>query len=505
MAEFTYKADGEVLRAFMRSQAFVRGIRGPVGSGKSVGSAVECFRRGVEQEIGGSKFRKTRFAVVRNTNPQLKTTTIKTWLDWFPEHEFGKFNWQPPFTHRIRKGNLDMEVIFISLDKPDDVKKVLSLELTGAWINEAREIPKAIVDAITMRVGRFPSERDGGPTWQGVIMDTNAPDEDHWWPIMSGDVPLPEWITEEEAQTLVKPDGWEFFSQPGAMLQVKNAEGKVTGYKMNPKRENQIGIKDRYYEQIIEGKGADWIKVYVCNLYGSLTDGKPVYPTFDSNLHVSRHPLQMVPGLDVYVGLDFGLDPSAVFAQNVRGRWHILRELVARGMGSTRFANLFHRECASFNGANFRIFGDPAGDQRAQTDENTVFAVLRGQGINARPAPSNDIALRLEAVTAPLNRLVEKIPGLLIDPSCVTIIKGFESGYHYKRINVSGVERYYDEPDKNRFSHPHDALQYLMLGGGEGIKLTRGSNPAKVVQAPRNWDVFARKGLQRPPSRIRGL
>ena len=43
------------------------------------------------------------------------------------------------------------------------------------------------------------------------------------------------------------------------------------------------------------------------------------------------------------------------------------------------------------------IFGDPSGDFRAQTDESTPFQVLRGAGLVARPAPSNDVSLRLEA------------------------------------------------------------------------------------------------------------
>jgi hypothetical protein len=28
---------------------------------------------------------------------------------------------------------------------------------------------------------------------------------------------------------------------------------------------------------------------------------------------------------------------------------------------------------------------------------------------------------------------------------------------------VAGTERFTDEPDKNQFSHPHDALQYAAL------------------------------------------
>lgn len=497
MTSWTYTADGVELRRFLSSDAFVRGLRGPVGSGKSVGCASEVFRRSVMQQpstIDG--LRKTRWGVIRNTQPELKTTTIKTWLDWFPEDEFGKFNWAPPFTHRIRKGGLDIEVIFLALDKPEDVKKLLSLELTGIWVNEAREVPKAVVDAATSRVGRYPSEREGGCTWSGVIMDTNPPDEDHWWPIMAGDVPPPDWMTEAETRQMVKPRNWEFFAQPGAMKQVKDKDGNVTAYEMNPARENQKGIKPAYYQNLITGKSPNWVNVYVCNQYGALSDGKPVYPLFDRQLHVAPEPLIPFPNIPIHVGLDFGLTPSATFAQNIRGRWTVLREIVAVDMGIVRFAEVLKRAMIEIGGT-FSVWGDPAGDFRAQTDETTPFQILRMAGIMARPTNTNDPALRIEAVNAPLTRLVEKKPGLLIDPRCTNLVKGFEGGYHYRRMQVSG-ERYEDTPNKNRFSHVHDALQYLMLGGGEGRKLTN-SGDARVTVKERNWDVFARKQTRQPP------
>ena len=141
MIDFKYKPDGEIIKTFMKDDTFFRGIRGPVGSGKSVCCCIEVFRRSLTQQKAPDGIRKSRWAIIRNTNPQLRTTTIKTWLDWFPESEWGKFNWSVPYTHRIRKGDIDLEVIFLALDRPEDVKKLLSLELTGIWINEAREIP----------------------------------------------------------------------------------------------------------------------------------------------------------------------------------------------------------------------------------------------------------------------------------------------------------------------------------------------------------------------------
>jgi hypothetical protein len=49
---------------------------------------------------------------------------------------------------------------------------------------------------------------------------------------------------------------------------------------------------------------------------------------------------------------------------------------------------------------------------------------------------------------------------MLIDPSCKTLIKGFRGGYRYERLKSSGAAAFKDRPAKDKFSHPHDALQY---------------------------------------------
>ena len=74
-----------------------------------------------------------------------------------------------------------MEVWFLALDRSTETGKLRSLEISFAWINEASEVPKEIFDMLTQRVGRFPPKREGNPTFTGVILDTNCPDDDNWY------------------------------------------------------------------------------------------------------------------------------------------------------------------------------------------------------------------------------------------------------------------------------------------------------------------------------------
>ncbi len=494
MVDIAWKPPGPVASKFMKSNAFVRAIRGPVGSGKSVACCIELMRRAMAQVPGPDNVRRSRWAIIRNTQPELKTTTIKTWLDWVPEDKSGNFNWAPPFTHRTRRSptskvpGLDAEFIFLALDRPEDVKKLLSLELTGAWINEAREVEKAILDMLTTRVDRFPRKLDGGATWTGVIMDSNAMEPDHWWPIMSGEAPVPEDMAAEDALLLVKPEGWEFFTQPAAMLE-KIEDGKLVGYEENPEAENIQNHTSgfEYYKRQIQGKTRAHIRVYVCNKLGGVLDGELVYPSFREDRHIARDRIRPIAGHPLIIGVDFGLTPAAVICQNVRGRWLVFREIVSLNMGAVRFAEQLKAVLGSppYNTHEVAIYGDPAGDDRVQTDEQTPFMMFRAAGLPIMAAPSNDPVLRIESVAKALDTRLGDEEGFVMDPRCTVLRGGFMRGYHYpKIITNNGSTKYGDKPVKNRFSHPHDALQYAVIGAGGGRSLIRSAHNTKPVVAP---------------------
>ena len=85
-------------------------------------------------------------------------------------------------------------------------------------------------------------------------------------------------------------------------------------------------------------------------------------------------------------------------------------------------------------------------------------------GFETEPAPTNDPTKRIDAVNSYIIKLVDGEPGYLLSKKCEMLRKGKIGGYQYKRVQVSGEARFKDKPDKNKYSHPADAEQYMALG-----------------------------------------
>lgn len=451
---------------------------------------MEILKRASEQKPNTNKVRKTRFAVVRGTYRELSDTTIKTWEYWFPPTQFGPIK-RADMSHHIKmplsdKTVLDLEVLFRALDRPQDVKKLLSLELTGAWINEVRETPKGIIDSLGDRVGRYPAVRDGGCTWRGVFGDTNPPDDDHFLYILAeNDNSTPRGAelldTMAQAERELRASGvlkkkehlMEFFKQPGGLIE---RDGQ---FHHNPYAENLQYLEPNYYLTRMVGKPLDHIRVYYCAQYGFVREGKPVHPEYVDAIHCSQTNLSPVSGIPIYIGLDFGLTPAAVFAQHMpNGRWIIIDELTSEDMGIKRFGELYLRPKmqGDYRGYEFKTSGDPAGDKRADTDETTPYQVLETLGIKAEPCYTNDPTIRRGAMEGPFTRMVDGKPGLIISPKCKMLRKGLAGRYYYRRVQVAGDERYHDEPVKNKYSHVVEAAEYALIGGGEGEALVLNKN-----------------------------
>ena len=444
-----------VISAFMRDDSRHRFILGPFGSGKSFANIIEVVRRATMQHHSPDGRRKSRIAVVRNTMPQLRDTTMKSWFDVIPNGAIGTYN-STGKTYHIKTGDVDCEVIFRALDDASDVKNLLSLELTAVWINEFRDIAREITEALDGRVGRYPRMADGGPSWTGIFGDSNMPEEGSYWERMC------EGYDPDDPKTK-KANGWKIFKQPPGML--KQVDGT---YIDNPDAENKIHLPPNYYLNLVTGKTDEYIRTYVMCEYGRSKGGKPVHPAFSREMHVAKAPLKPDPNNMLLISFDFGLTPSAVFSQqDAHGRVHVFDCITTEGMGVERAIDdkilpLVRRKYSDFD---VECTGDPSGSASSQSDETSCLDVIRryrrkGLG-RVKLAYSNSPVHRQGALDYFLCRIGDQgRPMFQVDPECDMIIRGLSGGYRYKQFKDG---RPSTDVEKNEYSHPCEALEYGMM------------------------------------------
>jgi hypothetical protein len=408
--------------------------------------------------------RRTRWAIVRSTYPELKNTTLKSFQEWVPER-MCHVNMQPPFSGLIKQDlpdgtRVEAEIIFLALDQADDVKKLKSIEFTGIFINEVRYCDETIFITCKERVGRYPkkSPDEGfmGASWSGIIADTNAWATTHW---------LYEMFDTGEVL-----EGHKLYEQPPAIYWQKDSDGKGGHWEVNPDAENLYYLPANYYARQLIGGKDDILRVELGLERGISRQGKPVFPNFSEKLHVSPKPLVGRRGIPLVLAFDWGLNPGCIFGQPQPGGFaHILECLSPADLSLEEFTDdyvipLLNKK---YGGYNIIAVGDPSG-ARSKLVKATPYSILAERGIRCYPTTTNKFKVRKEAVDWFLDR-----HKLLIDPSLTVLREGFAGGYHYAEIqNNKGM--YKEEPVKNMYSHPLDAVQYFALYLKYGFKVPSG-------------------------------
>lgn len=399
------------------------------------------------------------------TYPELRDTTIKTWLEWFPESSYGTFFWSRPMRHEMRVGNVELDVYFLALDNPDDVATLRSREITGAWMNELEFQKKQLFDELQSRC-RWPRAAEGGSAWYGVIADMNAPPEDHWIVQMTGEAPWPDDLPEDRRTPW--PEQWGYYVQPSALIEEFAPDGKsVVGYRLNKNAENLKWLPKGYYENMVAGKTRQFILSRLMNRVTFVSNGDPVWPMFNPDQHISPGRLIPNPSYKVIVGLDFGRRPAAVFMQEINGRIFIQNELRAYGVGAATFAPAVKRFLAlNYPGFEVELWGDPKGQDKGQADERTAYEIFATFGLMVRPAPvkNNHIQTRLEVVEHVLNEMVNGLPRYVLSPIGAPTLRAAMQG----KYQMDKTDKGDPTPLKDKFSDIADAQGYAFLGMGEG-------------------------------------
>lgn len=430
-----------------RDNSRMKFVMGPVGSGKSSGMVFDLLFNAMKQRPDENGVRHSRYAVIRATYPQLRSSTIKTFIEWFKDKI--RMVYSTPITGRIKYDlddgtSIDMELMFIAIEDEQAAERLRSWEFTGAWVNEAHEVPEYLMTILMQRTDRFPALRGGGAVDPQIILDYNAVSTDHW---------LYKWAEE------LKPEGCSFYKQPPAVIEVKPGE-----YRVNPQAENLENLPAEYYPNIVAVSSRESIVTDIMNQYGERKSGKPVYKDFDDLEHTMKESIKPPHGIHVLIGIDQGLSPAAAFTFiDLDGSLCVFDEITTVDCSLKEFAEelLWPRIHSKYPWIkdNFTCIIDPAAAQRSMNDAKAGLEILKEAGLPIRLARSNNATDRREAVIHYL-RLKKKFR---LDPKCIVLRKGFISGYKYEEKKSVDGKTYKDKPMKNEFSHVHDALQYACL------------------------------------------
>jgi hypothetical protein len=438
MSNITKYVPPPSLVPFLTDENFVTLISGPVGSGKSSAAMLKIAYHAKMMRAGADGIRRSRAVVVRNTNQMLTDATLPTFFTWFPEGPAGSFA-RTDKRFYLRFDDVECEVLFRGLDDANDVRRLLSLEASFGVLDEYREIHPDIYNALQGRVGRYPSvanggcvKDDGSPNHH-IWGATNAPDADTFW---------------EELMT-EPPKNVSVFQQPSAL----SDEADWLQY-----------LVQDYYVNLAEGKTEDWIDVYIHNKFGRSLAGTPVYErSFRQDFHVAKESIMPIENYDypIIIGIDFGRTPAAVFKQrDPRGRVVTLAEITSENMGIETFIRLKLNPFVAqhYPGHDLICAPDPAGFMKQQLNEVTLVNALENAGYRCVKPPSNKPEYRIQAVERLLSQQIDGEALYLIDPKkCPMLVRGFIHGYRYKKKRDGQLEK---SPEKNEWSHVHDANQY---------------------------------------------
>jgi hypothetical protein len=508
----TLTSPGPVADAFMRSRAFIAGIIGPVGSGKTMAMLSKGVRNGALQggrrDAQGVLRRKARFGVIRESYPNIEANTLKSWFNIVPE-EYGSFGWKAPYVHRFqrvlrREGNrrdgrpldvLDMEVEFRAIGDKSVEEVTRGWEVNCVGIDEADLQPAELISFLSGRVGRFSNLDASSVVDPQILLSLNMPYMDNWAYKMLMERELGELDPAKDPELAAALEGrplLECFVQAGG--REPDAENL----------HNLRGGRGYYAIQVAVNRHRQgYVDRMVDNKPVPMQHGQPVNPDFKYSEHV--RPVAFDRRRVLVVGVDQGLFAAAAFTQRTTmGQLRTLAETVIMReegktlakVGPTAFGKMVKQTLADrFPDADpslIRVRCDPAAfaaDDREDAEMDWVLAFQKALGIKVRKAKSNRQALRLEGV----HRAMAERDGYQIDPSCKHLIRAHLGGYHYRKAEIAdGETRGHLEIADTIFTHVADAEQYAALEGEGVIADIRGKSRRRgPVTNDSGFDVHA--------------
>ena len=451
---------GPVVDGYLRSTARVKALQGPIGSGKTGGWIGGITINAMRQPVWPDGVRRHRVVVLRDDYRKLWGNLLPTWFTWHadkaPYTEWSGTK-DGPADHKLylqtATGKCILHVMFRAIGNLRTADDIVSFfrgfEAGDIVMEEGDTLAREVFSEAVTRLGRHPPMYVGEPINPTLFIVMNAP-------------LIGSWPHEFIVSNRWKP-GIQYFRQPGAY---------------DPGAENRHNLRPGYYEDILENSDQRTIDRVVHNKFVLPRRGQPVYPDYVDHVHCATIVLRPEPGLVLNLGIDAGGSPAAALAQRrIDTQWRVLNEICSDpGTGAERFARAINQMLSL---PDYAPWQNRRNDINARCDPSAVFGadkiegeldwmakVARYTGIAIRPARSNRKKPRREAIRGPLNHSIDRTtPGFLLSPACAVIRAGLGGMYFYGEVKL-GDGRFTEEPIKDRYSHPIDALEYALMEQG---------------------------------------
>jgi len=455
-------------RDFYADPAKLKAVAGARRSGKTFGTTNAIPAMASWMPIHNGK-RHIHATISRATETKLKTTAIKEFKAHFPDKRF----WPKPIpnqsplegvlNYRHTDGSLVViELLFLSLEREDDIQKLKGLQTTIGHIAEAQDIKDPeILDDFFLSKGRFPIEADSPEFPHPCIMlDFNYPDDDHW-------------LYDKFVNPATKGLGVSLHRAPPALIFQAQEDPKYQRYQFkgqwglwqnNPEADyvSYTGGYQFYHDFIDTNPGDDAIIKTVIGDFCPNNSGTPVFPEFDRQLHVSNSDLSPVPNRNIIVSFDLGSNPACVIGQVMDNGGVMVLDALYDGRAffepffKEKFWPLYNEKYGQWRNHTTWIR-----DKRMMADGNTGVTaneIAEGHGVFLEPLPTDSLQVRLDTV----NYYLKYTKGMLIDHRCDDLIKSLGGRYRYEKKR-GGSFQLRNEPEKDDASHIADAFQNLCL------------------------------------------
>lgn len=457
--QIAYEANASAI-PFHQSRARVKGLMGPVGSGKSLAWMMQFVMHATRLTTS------LRSVVIRQSWPELRDSTKVTWEKWLaPISEWRQTDHQMSVTLRGSKDGIVRQhtMDFRHAKRPADATRFLSTEYGQIILEECVPafdvgrgvigggIAKEIFDVALLRL-RQPEVPD-----PELLCIFNAPPKRHWtYQNLVGP------STSPEGRETLRRKGYAFFSQPAF--------------------ENKKHLPAGYYESLLETLSPELADRFVRGIPLTVFPGMPVYQEILEDVHIVED-LPLLRSLGLITMHDFGRTPAAIIAQVTQeGQMRFLREIQLWGASSERMAEVLERVLRDdFRGLPWvRGWGDPAGQNPTETDDRTSFQILAAKGFPLSPG-AETFAARKEAMKQRAARMVGREPALLISSSgCPLLCEALLGGYRYPKSADGQIG---ESPLKNDYSHLANAAEYGVSGEFSIYTGERATEDARVKSA----------------------